>query len=124
MTRRYHSNSRIFFDNPYVVRTSYEHTQLQSSVEAAHRTLTRKTYKLCQGTWGHSTIVGETVYKNARAPDKIDALFDDCYFEYRAYFCFKHELDALQFRLTLDTSAVHVHMWPSDTRFIIHEVVE
>lgn len=127
MIRRYHSNIRIFFDNPYVVRTSYEHSNYSAN-DVMHRGLVKKAYKMCQGTWGHTAVIADTIYKVSPTPPPGKfagfSIFDDCYIEHRAWFCFQNELDALQFRLTLDTLSVHVNLWPNTLKFIIHEVVE
>lgn len=141
MIKRYHGNTKIFFPNPYVLRVSYPRDMTESQVEAKHGELRRRTHRLIKGTWGHSPISTETVQvKNdhghsappgpghyaGMAPGMvIVSLFDPDYsLEKRGYFCFKDEIDALQFKLSLDSNAIHVHMWPSELQFIIHEVVE
>lgn len=141
MIRKYQGNTKIFFSNPYVLRVSYPREMTDNQIEAKHGELRRRTHKLIKGTWGHSSITTETVQTkndhNHPAPPGpghfggmsphvvIVSLFNpDFSYEKRSYFCFKDEMDALQFKLSLDSNAIHVHMWPSELFFIIHEVVE
>lgn len=142
MTRLLHSRSKIFFTNPYVVRMEYLMTyQSSDMIEADYRKVTRNAYKLIRGTWGYSALDYEVIkvkddYEQANPPgaqhfngmshqQMIASLFDpDWVNVMRGYICFKHEEDALQFRLTIDARARQVVMWPEKTLFTIHEVVE
>lgn len=137
MTKRLHAGTKIFFPNPYVLRLTYDSV---GAHEFEWNQLMRRAYKVITGTWGHTSIEFETFQKsnkhNHPAPPGsghfvgmsptavIGSLFEsDWVSEPRAYVCFKHEMDALQFRLTIDTKAIRVNMWPSDRLFRIHEVV-
>lgn len=141
MIKRYHGNTKIFFPNPYVLCVTYPREMPEHQVEARHGELRRRTHRLIKGTWGYSPIVGETVQTkndhNHPAPPGpghyagmapgmvIGSLFNsDFTIEKRGYFCFDDEMDALQFRLSLDSNAIHVHMWPSELFFIIHEIIQ
>lgn len=115
MTRRLYTESQIFFPNPYVLRVDYPTSDISSVT--LHRQISKKAYKLINGTWGYTPIVSE----HRRA---IDGAIYDMEILNRAYFVFKDEIDALQFRLSLTIPAIHVFMWPKDVRFLIHEVTE
>jgi hypothetical protein len=138
MIKRLHTRTKIFFQDPYVVRLEYQGIAA-SQAPADYRKLTRLTHKLIQGTWGFSTLEFELVHiKNGHnhpvSPGPslfngmsqnqiISSLFDsDWQHILRAYICFKDEMDALQFRLSIDTSVVQVKIWPQRW-FTIHEVV-
>jgi hypothetical protein len=137
MTKRLHTRTKIFFPNPYVVRLEYPGATLESAGDD-FRKLCRKAYRLIDGTWGHSKLDYEQSKKADAGPSvplhimspaghqvvNINALFqNDIEFVPRAYFCFKDELDVLQFRLTVEARAIQVKMWP-EQYFTIHEVVE
>lgn len=106
-----------------------------------YRKLTRRAYRLLQGTWGYTPLGLEGTkikddHKHPAPPGPghfqgmspgvaLSSLFDPDYqTRIRGYACFKDELDALQFRLTLDTSSIQVRMWPEKLRFTVHEVIE
>lgn len=141
MIKRYHGNTKIFFPNPYVLRVSLSRDMTDAQAETKLGELRRRTHRLIRGTWGYSSVSTETVQvKNdhghptppgpwhyaGMSPNLVivPSIVPDFSFEKRVYFCFKDEADALQFKLSLDSNAVHVHMWPSELRFVIHEVVE
>lgn len=135
MTKRLHTRTKIFFKNPYVVRVQYDSNMLDSDVEKRYRTLCRRAYKEIKGTWGYSNLE----YEQQRGPSPssvvqtvpgfnganlvIQHLFDDYNFVQRGYFVFKDEMDALQFRLSIDTSSLSVKIWP-ERWFTIHELIE
>jgi hypothetical protein len=112
MSKRLHSNSQIFFSDPYVVRVEY----VVGDAVVDHRKISREAYKRLSGTWGVSPVQYEEV--------NVSSDLYSAGVVHRAYFCFQDETDALQFRLTLSTNATQVRMWPSKTRFTIHEQVE
>lgn len=101
---------------------------------ADYRKSIKQAYRSIQGTWGYSTLDVETikidtdikVYGfNGMSPGQIlNAIFDipSSVTAYRAYVCFQDELDAMQFRLTISSRAMHVIMWP-ERKFTIHEVI-
>lgn len=138
--KRLHTNSKIFFPNPYVVRVDFGAQCQLDRAESEYRKLTRKAYRNIKGTWGYSNVMSEHVkikddHKHSAPPGPgyftgmhtnlvIAAIMDPDYqSENRAYICFKDEEDALQFRLTVDVPLLHVLMWP-ERLFMIHEVVE
>ena len=111
------------------------------TVVLEYRKIVRHAYKLLQGTWGWSALGPETIqiknehnHKFPPGPRHFEGMSDtqmivslfnpDWQSVHRGYVCFKDELDALQFRLTIEAKARQVFMWPSDTVFTIHEVVE
>ena len=123
MTKLLHSRSKIFFPDPYVVRVEYGEGYDEISSEADYRKVNRNAYKLIQGTWGYSTLRLELTN------DPLDIQsngmsYQDWIYRRRAYLCFKDEMDALQFRLTIEARAIQVVMWPKNTVFTIHEIVE
>jgi len=138
--KRLHLRTKIFFPGPYVVRMEYPAEISLEDAEKDYRKLTRRAYRLIGGTWGYCPLELEIVKVkdefNHPAPPgpghftgmppgmQIASLFDPDYQQrIRGYLCFKDELDALQFRLTISTAAIQVLMWP-ERWFTIHEVVE
>lgn len=140
MTKLLHTRSKIFFPDPYVVRMEYSHDILWDEAAIDYRKVTRNAYKLIHGTWGYSALQSEQIkvkdenvrvcqpypafFNGINQVQIIGALFDVDWVQVsRGYLCFKDELDALQFRLSIDTRAMEVKMWPA-CWFTIHEVVE
>lgn len=138
MTRRLHTNSKIFFKDPYVLRLDYSPDIVD--VDSNYRTLIRRAYRLMQGTWGYSIIFrehakikndynqtfppGPNHFKGMAQNLVISSLFNpDWVLIPRAYLCFEDKDDALQFRLSVAESALHVKIWPS-CLFTIHEVLK
>jgi hypothetical protein len=119
MKRLLHTRAKIFFPEPYVVRVDYEVIPGGKDVDALHRALTRQTYKTMQCSWGHSTVHHEMT----RNVDLLSLFNPDFTTRFCAYFCFKDDIDALQFRLKLTEKAIHVSMWPAQ-EFTIHEIIE
>jgi len=139
--RLLHLQSKIFFPNPYVVRVEYLGNQPESAIEVDYRRVTRNAYKLIQGTWGYSPLDHEVVqvkndhghiappgsshFNGMSSTQIVVSLLDpDWQTVRRGYLCFKDELDALQFRLSIDTRAIQVVMWPNKITFTIHEITE
>lgn len=133
--RALHTNSKIFFPDPYVVRVEYDGILFDNETDARYRKLLRQTYKLIKGTWGHSPLIFETLQNSESDPAAqtqpltqqqiMTAIFSSDFRSVkRGYLCFEDELDALQFRLSIDVTAMQVVMWPKQTLFTIHELVE
>lgn len=128
MTKRLHTDSKIFFPNPYVVMLEHGINEID---DFQFQKLTRRVYKLIQGTWGFSKPQLE--YKlpppdNKKKPmlSAVPTIFIPTYggeHTYRSYWAFKDEVDALQFRLMIGEKSLHVFMWPPRF-FTIHEVAE
>jgi len=140
MTKLLHTRTKIFFPDPYVVRMEYGADTTMDSAESDYRKVTRNAYKLIQGTWGYTKLEyeqsqtkndhnhvappGPNHFNGMNQAQILGTLFSpDWSHVLRGYLCFKDELDALQFRLSIDTRAIQVRMWPSRW-FTIHEVVE
>lgn len=138
--KRLHTNSRIFFPDPYVVRVDFPEGTMEAAM-AEYRKLTRSAYRLLKGTWGYSQLEYEqwqaSNKNNHPAPlcpghfagmnqgQIVSSLFDSDWVSIlRGYICFADELDALQFRLSLSAKAIQVVLWPKNILFTIHEVVE
>jgi hypothetical protein len=119
----------------------YLSNQPDSVIEADYRKVTRNAYRLIRGTWGYSPLEHEVIqikndhghtappgasHFNGMSQQQILAtLFDpDWQSVRRGYLCFKDEMDALQFRLTIDARAIQVVMWPNNITFTIHEITE
>jgi len=131
MTRRLlHTRTKIFFPDPYVVRLEYGDVP-RFDAESDYRKVIHNAYRLIGGTWGYSNLEYEMTQIKSEAP-VVSGIFNgvnitslDNSWEHlpRCYFCFKDELDALQFRLSISTRAIQVRIWP-ERWFTIHEVVE
>jgi hypothetical protein len=122
MTRKLHTRTKIFFENPYVVMVDHEEVPsiYNQPLPKSFTDLRSRAYRLIQGTWGFSHPSVEFL-KDATESDPIFALFRKSVF--RSYWCFKNDIDALQFRLMVGNNARQVHIWP-EKWFTIHEVVE
>lgn len=143
MRRLLHTQSKLTFTG-YVVRLDYKDLAFEDA-EKEHRKTCRSAYKLLKGTWGFSQLTQETIcikpdqnqpttaigkpygsghFAGMTPAQAISSLFDqDWVLVTRAYFAFKDEADALQFRLSVNSNAIRVHIWPK-LEFTIHEVVE
>jgi hypothetical protein len=122
-----------------MVRVAYTGDAMHGA-EEKYRAIIRRTYKITEDTWGYSNLIYEQVkvkdeYKHQSPPGSpgyfngispqniIGAIFSPDWVQVpRGYICFKDEADALQFRLSVDTSSIQVYMWP-ETLFTIHEFV-
>jgi len=137
MVKKLHTNTKIFFPDPYMVRIEFADT-VQHEAEAEYRKITRSAYKLIKGTWGYTQLEYESWQtKNDTEPydpvltttsaslsNIFSSLFDNNYItRLRGYICFADEMDALQFRLSISARSQQVTMWPK-REFTIHEVVE
>jgi len=130
ISKRLHTRTKIFFPDPYVVRLEYGDSPVFDAEADYGRTI-RNAYKLISGTWGYSNLEHELTQIKNEAPVVSGMFngvnitsFDNSWGHIpRGYLCFKDELDVLQFRLSIDTRAIQVKMWPKRW-FTIHEVVE
>lgn len=138
MVKRLHTNSKIFFPDPYMVRLEFPNTPIDVA-GAEYRKIIRSAYKLLRGTWGYCQLEMETwrIGENSSPPTPhhnpmagmshaqiLASLFDTDYVSsLRGYVCFADEMDALQFRLSISTKAQQVFIWPKK-EFTIHEVIE
>jgi hypothetical protein len=137
--KRIHTNSKIFFSNPYVLRLDYSETPFTDALSDYTKT-TRRAYRVITGTWGYTTLEfemaqfkndhghvnppGGAFFNGMNQGQVIQSLLNPDYKQMpRGYICFEDEMDALQFRLSVSSNAIHVQMWPS-RMFTIHEVVE
>ncbi len=129
MSKRLYTETKIFFSNPYVI--SVDHESSIPEAEASFRKLKKYAIKNIHGTWGFCQFIEDEFLQikndfNHQAPpgprhffgmtqeQQIESLFDPDYITVkRSYWCFKDELDALQFRLMIGTKAQHVTVWPS-----------
>jgi hypothetical protein len=126
VTKKLYTKSKIFFLDPYVVMVEYKDTTLDMALRL-HQTAMRTANKCIHGTWGYTTISEELVQlaPDNKVKNSMSWLFgNDAMMVCRAYVCFKNEIDALQFRLSLNTSAHQVLMWPSNATFTIFEHTE
>lgn len=141
MTKLIHTQSKIFFPTPTVLRLEYGITGHNNNSNSQHHlTVCRRAYRAIQGTWGHSPVMQEYTrvkndYPNIGPPIVVNyaaglssgqqqqlILNPDWGRIDRAYFAFCDTADALQFKLTVDANAITVKMWPAAT-FTIHEFV-
>jgi hypothetical protein len=87
--------------------------------------------KNIHGTWGFCVPEYEIIrtispedFKAMSSANQMNALFIGAgESAVRSYWCFADEMDALQFRLSVGTTAIHVNMWP-DRFFTIQEVIK
>jgi hypothetical protein len=105
-TRIIHTHTKICFVNPIVVKITFEDIDLAVSV---HSKICRSLYKLVKDTYGYTTDTSFEVSDSEHAYDCKKV----------SYFCFKDELDALQFMLTHKNIAKRVKIWP-EVYFTIH----
>lgn len=132
--KRLHTKSKIFFPNPYMVRVEFPTGEDNANWE--YGKMIRSAYRLLQGTWGYSELAYEIwntdpepkiPFTQLTANQQIASLFAITTTDFtsllRGYVCFADEMDALQFRLTIDVKSIQVLMWPKK-EFTIHEVVE
>lgn len=127
--KKIHTESKLFFSNPTVVRVKFP-DEAYSLATLKLSEITRKTYKLIHGTWGHTKVFTEFVGTKRESAFTITlpggsvtlppTEFPDM--ALRAYFAFKDEVDALQFLLYFENAKI-VTMWPRKT-FTIHEYIE
>lgn len=119
--RRMHTHVKINFADPYVVRVEYK-SESEDNAQKKYREIIRKTYRTINGMWGYSRLNFEEIFESAVVgPITIKR---NCSYTDYAYVCFKEELDALQFCLSLDGTAKRVTMWPSRIFFTIHECLD
>jgi len=132
MTKRLHTKVKIFFPNPYVIRLEHEDYGIDGDPPSFLK-LTPRVTKQIQGTWGfarpeyetvktRSVSLSPTLIKNYPPAGPFMNVFDyksSCF----SYWCFKDEMDALQFRLMTDNKAIQVLIWPK-RYFTIHEYIE
>ena len=132
MTKRLFTQSKIYFNNPYVVRVDHEDAvgfawgELES---VSYRTLVKQIRNSIHGTWGYSKQIMEQTPVDSAANISFNNVFGTMATSYSksiicSYWCFKDEMDALQFRLTIGNNARQVLMWPDRIRFTIYELIE
>src|SRR4051812_10395221 len=120
--KRLHTNTKIFFSNPYVVQVEFSDL-VQNEAESQYRKIIRSSYKLIKGTWGYSQLEYEN-WQTKNDPEPFDSVqvispslsnifpspFDNNNYitRLRGYVCFADVMDALQFRLSISTKAKQV----------------
>lgn len=100
MAKRLHTNTKIFFKNPYVVRIILQNMQEFQQIKKYAR-------ENIFGTWGYS----ELKY------DYVDSIIQS------VYFCFADTQDALQFSMYCSKNIKKVIIWPELT-FTITEYIQ
>ena len=129
MTKKIHTQSKIFFPNPTVVRL--DHTIEGVSIGDAsqtngYMTTLKMARKRILGTWGYSPPMIEAIPHpapqliNGVPHVTIDMLFGD-QSRHRSYWCFEDEMDALQFKIAAGDNSHTVSMWPNKVLFTIYE---
>lgn len=111
--RQLYTNSKVLFHDPYVVMLDHEYTDLSVTPES-YKSALKSARDLIHGSWGYTKHQVEVNYGTSSTIETIRV---------RSYWCFEDETDALQFRLTIGTSARRVMMWPSlpFTLYMVHE---
>lgn len=134
MKKEIHVNSKIFFADPFVIRVDHTDVtglQMSGATPQSFLALTRKIYKNIKGTWGVSkprweqvSLINKDTIDPTLSKHQLNLLYGSNFHSaLRSYWCFKNELDVLQFKLMLDRNAVRVLMWP-ECNFTIHEIIE
>ena len=130
MIKKLYTKTKIFFPSPYVVRLDHEEDDA-IIVSSSYRSALKMARKNIHGTWGYCVPQYEIIRTispdqfNAMSPmNQLNTLFIGAgEGKMRSYWCFADEMDALQFRLAIGTSATHVDMWP-ERFFTIQEVIK
>lgn len=132
MRKLLHTNSKITFPNPYVVRVRckdpYSVIPIDSEVDFIQ--LRRRARQMFTGaTWAYSTPAIEEVHLSAPQPIlQIGSIFSlgarNVEYQQISYWVFSDEQDALQFQLMFGHCSKQVLMWPEKTLFTITEYTE
>jgi hypothetical protein len=130
MAKRLLTKSKIFFPNPYVVRLDHEETGA-TTMSVSYRSALKIARKNLGGTWGCSQPEYEVIQKISpvdftalTSANQLTAIFTGSGDgKYRSYWCFADEMDALQFRLSVECPAIQVFMWP-DRWFTVTEITD
>jgi len=121
-----HTNTDIFFGKPYMVRIDYDPTTTEDVALRDYQKLMRQTSRVIHGTWGYSNLEQVVSFDKENQSQfqvsNIPVFGIDIV--YRGYVCFKDEIDATRFRLSLSQNSRHIFMWPSKLKFTIHEFIE
>jgi hypothetical protein len=139
--KQLHTNTKIFFPNPHVIRLDHEDDNgLTGNVPASFKKLLKDARNTFSTTWGfcypeHEMVKVKNDFGQQHPPGSVQhnhgvplhvqvaSLFNpDWNFVARSYWCFKDELDALQFRL-MAGKTLKMRMWPS-RMFTIYEITE
>jgi hypothetical protein len=116
MTKQLYTGAKIPFDKPYVLLLDHDTADLadfSKILKSARSNIT--------GSWGHSYPEQETLWSHIQ--DRSPGMYPTLEFRTRSYWVFRDEIDALQFRLSVKES-IHVHMWPSRTKFTVYIVTD
>lgn len=125
MSRKIHIRVKIPFKNPYVVMVTHEDAEFHTNgghTSPSFNKIKKQSYKLIKGTWGFAQAELEQI-ANPNAPSHTFVGWYGSHIGLRSYWCFKDEIDALQFRLMVGNDAKQVFMWP-DRFFTVHEYLE
>jgi hypothetical protein len=121
MVKKLYTKTKIFFPNPYVIRLDYNELDT-NIVSSSYRSALKMARKNIHGTWGYCLPEYEVI--GIISPDKFNAIsYINQLSKMRSYWCFADEMDALQFCISVGTSATRVDMWP-ERFFTIQEVVD
>jgi len=126
MTKKLYVNVKIFFKNPYVARLDHEapYGTVDLCLIPSFREAKSKAYKLICGTYGYTNPVYEGSTDLTQPWYSPAGLLRGNLSTPRSYWCFKHEMDALQFRMMIGTRATRVYMWPDSLNFTIFDFTE
>ena len=110
--------SEKLFPNPVVLQVEFSDPNLREFQRIKNRV-----YKTIKGTWGCSDLQPVILHIDLFR-EKTSTIFysNSTKIVYRAYFCFKDEIDALQIKL-INENISRVYMWPK-TSFQIHEYTD
>ena len=122
MKKKFHINSTMFLQDPYIVRIDHSPPEMfygQYSIAEFRKTL-KVAKTLIHGTWGYTT----PDYEVLSSPEITSSNYFPPTFQLRSYWVFDDELDATQFRLTVGNDAIRVYMWPAGNKFTITEYID
>ena len=120
MKKKMHFASRMFLDEPYVVRIEHAKGDGNFMDLTEFRKTLRRQRSIMQATWGYTDPIWEKVSVND--VDNYFAWYSPDFY-LRSYWVFSDELDALQFRLSVGESAKQMFIWPQNTKFTITEFI-
>jgi hypothetical protein len=120
-------NSKITFNNPYVIRTELEDLNLGVKKGLNFFNTLRRAKTIYTGaTWAYSNPDYETIRQHRELSQAAPywpaaAHYFSAKSVLTSYWAFKDEQDALQFHLTFGSHASRVHMWDSRLVFTVIE---
>ncbi len=125
MKSKLHIASKMFLQNPYVVRVRHPECPNELNIRLGEFRKMLKTAKTqIADTWGYSNLTFEVIKSDSVRAVAFNGQAMNFFIpssECHSYWVFTNELDALQFRLSIGENALQMHMWPTNIKFTITE---